>query len=400
MVDDKKTSFSEAFKDLEDLLYQGFVVSPVTVGGVSVIMKSLSPAEVKLATYMAQTISEVNAVEFRVHLIAASIFILDGQVILSNRQESLPEVKQVIRELPEQVTAAFLRRISHLTDRSNHCLSQVEGYTYHPSARQRWLSYSGVHLNSQMITGIPGTEGLGMNYSQLLWSALNRLEDHRLAHESEWENAKYVASAWNSKGVSQTDQKDKARRRHLEDERKKLYQEASGEIQREDDGTVKVAAETTEQLIEQLNRTMTGEKDIHDLVVEKHEQMVRDEHENKLQQYQDWRDKQEDFNGFVEQNIERGITPGEVSSRTRAARQRIMRQTRAEHAASPPGELSEARQVEMMQRFGDTQSTPLLQNRYGERMLAELTEPMSPDEAAERVHGDRVDRKIIFDEGS
>ncbi len=148
-------------------------------------------------------------------------------------------------------------------------------------------------IHSVLSTGIPGTDELGMNYSQQTWTALNRVQDRRDEVEKDWSHAKFIGSCM-SKGVRSIDERDRSRveqeRTDLEDKRMKILynylNRTSGtaeplqKVQLPDGrmATVekKFQADSVEELADQLSAALSGEKDHHDLVIEAKVRSLRD----------------------------------------------------------------------------------------------------------------------------
>jgi hypothetical protein len=382
-ADERKTR-ETAFSDLEDMLFRGFIVSSAEINGATLLLKSLTPAEITYASWQAKSLSDSGGREWA-YLITMAIFMMDGVNVLPLRSEFQSQMLEVLFGMSDMMQSLIIREISALTERSTGCMSQVEGYAFSSASRQYWASYRNSPLNDSAVTGIPGTAQLGLNTCQHLWIALQRLEDQRVEHEAVWENAKFIASAQNSKGVRQVDQKDQARRKRLEEDRRKAYNIAAG--LEEDDGAkeVWVTAESTEDLQEQMRKVRTGEKDLHDIVVERYERQLREDRDAVRAEIRELHAVAVLRDGPSDTVEDAGLSLEQVNSRVESARRRMALEATAD-AQRPERARVSAGLATMLDKYAAPS---------GARLLAELTEEMTPDDSANRILADgTVVRKI------
>jgi len=176
-----------------------------------------------------------------------------------------------------------------------------------------------------------------MNWAQLSWRALNHFEDIKENLEHHWDHAKFIGSCSAGKGISKIYNQDTQRRRQEREEivsRKDelLRHVLLGEPMRPKllkDGAVWVAARSTEELINQLDKDLRGEKDWHDLIVEQSEAKIRKGYEDRASELEDLaRAREAEFDGktLVGGTDMSGLTPVEV-------RERMVRQRHSEAQA-------------------------------------------------------------------
>jgi hypothetical protein len=117
--------------------------------------------------------------------------------------------------------------------------------------------------------------------------------------EREWENTKFVASAFaGSKGLSSVNAQDKNRREREQTERierrDKIIRAVVFGSDPDKNGPTKglpmQVARTVEELADQLEKDLRGEKDWHDQVVEAHEKRVQQNYEDRMRQLQEFRE--------------------------------------------------------------------------------------------------------------
>jgi hypothetical protein len=82
-------------------------------------------------------------------------------------------------KIPSIYQDKIIDNLSSLNRRASKLHPLVEVYSHEPRSRYKWLylKKTPVHLTSS--TGIPGTEGLGMNYCQQTWTAMNEVLDRK-----------------------------------------------------------------------------------------------------------------------------------------------------------------------------------------------------------------------------
>lgn len=284
----------KVWKELEEYLFTGFLYSPARILGKSFVFKSLNHFELKNINFMRPAAGSAPDIRnvFRAAMIAYSVFMIDGTNVIHNRQEHINGLIRVIMKIPFEIQEKIVENISAINTRSMRLHPLVEPYCHDHRSRFQWMQLRGVPIHSTSATGIAGTEDLGMNYCQQTWVALNGFLDARDRAEREWAHAKFVGSCFNGKGVRQVDEHDKARRNreHQELEERKmsaireyLNRTEGGSADRTDlilpDGrraTVegRFRADSAEELADQLSAALSGEKDSHDMIVERHFQRV------------------------------------------------------------------------------------------------------------------------------
>lgn len=264
----------DRYEDVETCLFRGFLTAHGKLGDIPVVFKSINHHEFSRLRSYGETETVSNAA-----MVALSLYLFDFTNVLARREDHLPKLLKDLIKVPPQVMKPVVNILSDLNNRAAKSLHLIEGYSYENSSRHLWRAYKGRSLTDPEITGIPGTEFLGMNICQQLWISLNQMEDQREQAEMEWDNAKFIASAFNPKGVKSIDNHDKSRRRRLEEHREQIRKRGRGE----DEGMVRISAESVDDLAEQYRKTMAGEWDHHDRVIQAHEEAVRER----------WRQQQE-----------------------------------------------------------------------------------------------------------
>ena len=282
------------WEELEKYVFTGFLTAPTIIAKKTFVFKTINPYELRNLEYMrpARASSDDVRSQFRSAFIAYSIFMVDGVNTLYERPKHINRLIKAISKLQAHIQDEIVRNLSVLNERASRLHPLVEVYAYENRSRFRWMQMNGAQVHAPSVTGIPGTDELGMNVSQQTWTAINALIDRREVMEREWSNAKFIGSCFAGKGVRSIDERDKAR---LEKERvdredlkmKVLYRYLNRVSQSEDpeqtielpDGRRAVVvrgnaqdgkwrADSAEELADQLSNALSGELDHHDRVIE------------------------------------------------------------------------------------------------------------------------------------
>jgi hypothetical protein len=246
--------------------------------------------------------------------------------------------------------------MSEINRRANNATHLTESYALELYSRYRWAQFNGLDLCSSSVTGIPGSERLGLNWAQLTWRALNYYEDMHEASEREWENAKFVGSCMvGSKGISKVNQQDGDRRQKEKEDkfarkdkilREVLFGEKQDEKMKQLHGAVLTGAHSVEELASQLEKDLRGEKDWHDRIIEQHETRIRQNMLGRQEQIRQLSQRHEqefegrkilsstDFQGLSAQEVQERIQRRKQFEAQQASR-RMVRPEAADVLADP-----------------------------------------------------------------
>lgn len=283
------------WEDLEVLLYQGFLVSHADIQNKHFVFKTLNHLELRSIDLMrmGSSKSEDSKLRFRASFIAHSVLMADGVNVLWERPKHINRLIKLFMNLNSKVQEKIIENLAVLNDRSTRCYPLTEVYVHENRSRYRWNQYKNSQLNSSTVTGIHGTELIGMNQCQLTWVALNHFIDKKDEIERDWANAKFIGGCMAGKGMRSLDDRDRAR---LEREKSDILEkkvevlksylnrtigvELPKNITTLPDGRVaevvtRNRAESAQELKDQLTAALNNEKDAHDLIVEQHFQKAK-----------------------------------------------------------------------------------------------------------------------------
>jgi hypothetical protein len=279
----------EILKDVEPLLFKGFLYVPAEINGASFVFKSLNHHEFEMLSLLAPIDGTRKALKrFYSMFLAYGVFMIEGENILVDRERWLSNIVTEFDSMGDDVVGKIVRHLSEINRRANKAVILTEAYVMEFTSRNRWAQLRGLDLTSTSVTGIRGTNTLGMNWGQLTWRALNYYEDLKDQAELDWENAMFIASSMAGKGMNRVRSQDKRRREQeregrLERRDKILRFAVLGEpMDQPGDNVPMMVARTVEELAVQLEKDLKGEKDWHDLVVEAHERKAQEERQAQL----------------------------------------------------------------------------------------------------------------------
>lgn len=206
---------------------------------------------------------------------------------------------------------------------------KVEAFTYGAMSNRYWAAYRHLPLNSPAVTGREGTELLGLNYGQIFWSFVHAHKEKRDQDETAWENALLSIAAQSPKDYRQSVSQVRRRQEERSRAERALYEGRPYDaVIPEGQTETMVIAQTAEQLLEQMERAVRGEKDQHDLAVERfvrQRQLQRksalDELRQKAAQAKAWREE-----NFMDDRSVVPLTPAQLQEYERRT-QRTYRET-------------------------------------------------------------------------
>lgn len=323
----------EVYTDVTPMLFRCFLTQYAEVNGVSFVFKSLNQHEFEMVRLMSGFQGERVTARFWDLFLAHGVFLIDGQNVLVDRQRWMPRIANAFRDMQPTARSKVIRHLSELNRRAANATTLTEAYTMEQYSRYRWAQVHGLDLTLSAVTGIAGTDQLGLNWAQLTWRALNYFEDLAHTQEREWENAKFIGSCSAGKGIQKVYSRDTDRHRKEAEDRiarkdKVLRHILEGRPMEDDKtlrhGQVVQVAQTVEQLADQLEKSLRGEKDWHDEVVEAHEKRVADQfkqQQSQLREIAEASEKKFEGKRLVGNSEIQGLTPQQVQERIQRSRQ-------------------------------------------------------------------------------
>lgn len=251
------------FSDLKQMLFKSFIeLKSMYKDFIPISFKSLNDNEIHRIRTLA---GDKDAPDFltrqNIYYLLFSIYQIDGVNILSDRDLFLNNLYTLVETLHPKLFVAISKQLYGVHERVSKAIRLVERYTIEPDSKWLWYALRDKSLVSEEVTGIKGTSSLGYNICHLLWIYYNRKEDEKNQFKQMWQCAKLVASVLNPKAVQKLNQQEELKEK---EEQKRKEALVYG-----DDFSPKFKVESAEELIQQLEKDISGEKDIHDEIIER-----------------------------------------------------------------------------------------------------------------------------------
>ena len=269
----------DGYQALSDLISKGFLSARVDIDGHSIIFKTVNDREYHLIRLFAGSVGESasSSVNFNLYFLVFSLLMLDGEYILNGREDRVKELKGFFDELPSVTCARFIEDLAKMRTKAFEAVKFLEGYSYTGGSRSMYKTLCGLTPNSDEFTGIPGTGKMGLSAHQEGWLSINRALDDEERYNREFSMALMVASASNPKGARSMRGRHDVNMEQVSQRRRSMATHGVEVIGREssEDGWA-VPVDTTEDLLAELERQMSGRKDRHDLFMEKYIKSLKD----------------------------------------------------------------------------------------------------------------------------
>jgi hypothetical protein len=316
------------YRNVESLIFNGFLELPATINGVPFVFKSINHKEFQYIQWRSGPVGNATGKSIDRYyrsFMAYGVFMVDGQNILSDRDTWIPELEAMFTALPPGAKAKIIQYLSEVNQKSSDAVLLTEAYQIEAYSRYRWNQFKGLDLMSTSCTGIPGTQALGLNFAQLAWRALNQYEDMKDVAEREWDNAKFIGSCFAGKEIRKIYNQDKDRRVKEREEKVKrrdkvirqvVLRESPEEAEVQGRYVMKVAR-TADELATQLQNSLRGERDWHDEVVAREEARRKEqilERQQKLRNLYEEKNKDSPLPYMASTNME-GLSKAEVEER-------------------------------------------------------------------------------------
>jgi len=256
---------------LEDILFRGFMTASVRAKGMTFIFKTINMGELRQINEIREALPAHRVV--LPHL-AYSLYRVDGVNVLSRREEHLDDLMDIFEHFYPSEQRYFLQVLDRLNERSIQETSKIVPYTYGHRSKLLWNAYKGNLLSDVEVTGITGTNLLGLNEAQRTWIYLNRMEDQHSIFEMNYDLAKFIVSP-HTKEIKKINDQEGQRKREEAARRAEVHARGTDEGWEKGTAEKHLVDQSVEELMSQIQRTLAGEKDFHDLVVQEHEDRIR-----------------------------------------------------------------------------------------------------------------------------
>ena len=298
------------YKDLESLLYTGFITLKIKIGNVNFILKTISDFEYDYVKMISGVEKDpFYNYNFHINYLFHSIFMVNGLNLLNLSDNLKYEVKNYLKKLPSKIIQVIFDNLDILSKKMNECVRLVEPYFLENDSRYNWKFRKNFFLNSPSLTGVNNSNLLGLNQFQKFWIVLNINEDSKELFEEKYTLTKFLASFTDPKAVRKVEASDKVRKEEEEKRKERLRVIGTEEEVKFLSGPT----DTRDGIIEELEKQMSGKKDAHDLAIEEYEKSLRLGMLKQMQEVKKIRDRRK--KELVLEEEARAISPEEMAER-------------------------------------------------------------------------------------
>ena len=263
--------------DIEHLLEVGFLSTTVLVDDVVLCIRN----PMRQDFWLSEQCSKGDR-SIAVQILSRCIWMIEGISLLEEKNTSAL-LYPLLEDIHPVSLDALVSVVMGLNKRYKTASHDVHCYVYENISRKLWINVGRRWPCTDMMTGIPGSERLGVNNVQQFWFSWNEQEDKRKDQEWNWNLVKNQMAPHAPKGVQKLDKKDK----QYEEKRAKEYQKILdtfyytklGTLKKDEsidivDGTYIRSASSVDELQEDMRKWVAGELDEHDKIVASYKAQV------------------------------------------------------------------------------------------------------------------------------
>lgn len=266
---------AEAYKILLRVIEQGFYAASVTSCQNTFLIKTLTPKEELLIRYHS---AGGDLRSFRIHRLAYATAMINGEEVLHNRPGVITPLVKLYSELPRILLETLEEASLKLQRRYLRACKLAHGFSLGSQARYLWRVRKNLAAVSMTMDVFPD---LGMSHAAEVWSTVNANLDLEEENDRELGRALLVASSMNPKGVKQLSSSIDTDKKTKKAEKEELIKYgnmderdiALGIIHKEKEHWTAPLV-TAKDMVRELERQMSGEKDKHDLFIDSYREKL------------------------------------------------------------------------------------------------------------------------------
>lgn len=257
---------SEAYKNIENIISKGFLSELVEYGNVKIVLKNITDKEFEMLPYYSGT----NREQYSFYQLAFATYMINGVSYLKRRSQSIEKLADFYRDLPAPFFSVLLLVLEDLHVNYLESSNYLEGYSYTDASRYMWNS-----LNNNLFVinpyGIEGIEAIGVNSIQENWILINKQLDREESYRTQFHLSVLIASSLNGKGAKTLTNNFETKEKDIREYRELISRYGCDKNRKQEERKQEWAPQlrTREDLVQELERQMRGEKDKHDLFMEK-----------------------------------------------------------------------------------------------------------------------------------
>lgn len=256
--------FENTYKQIKNLIFDGFIPFRIQFFGMNLVMKGLNPEEYRFIEMV-----EPEAVRRIPLYFLYSIVFVDGDSLLPHRSELHGDFISFWMKLPSKVCEYLVNIVQAIQTAQSDCYENLEGYLYENESRYLWNVYGKKAVRNKLIKGV---DLIGMNTAQESWVLFNSREDLKEEQDRLFDHSKFIVSGMiGGKEIKKIETSENLRQREEKQRRQDIRLK-----NKKDKIKLGPSLNTADELVKELERQIKGEKDIHDQIIDQHEQKLRE----------------------------------------------------------------------------------------------------------------------------
>jgi len=272
------------YRDLEEILVNEFVTHTIVLGTSRIVLRSSLPQD----HFILGTLGEVEDETYMQWFVAHHIYILNGMVIPTDKKDNgaFALYHGWVKSCNLQFLDVLFFCILGLRNRVSRATKLVGAFCYEGYSRSYWRMHGDTKDWSTC------------SVISRLWRAYNFQEDLRQRDEREWEHTKVIAGSMSKKAFESINKflnegKSKDRERRQREIEEAVNWAFFGEFEEQKQETIKVqyggeeheipvnlkGSNSVESMLDEMKKVMSGEQDLHDILVEEYHESIRNRRE-------------------------------------------------------------------------------------------------------------------------
>jgi len=315
----------ERYEFVKKYIFDGFVTVQVEIGDLDFVCKSICAEEYEyLKKFKISILSKYEKaynLQFSLYYFLFSIYSINGYNVLKDRAYCIDSLYSVVKKLPFNIISKVVSELNRYFDASfSHANDSLESFLYEAESSTRWKVFKNNNKSFERMNMISGSDKLPLNFFQSQWVIFNNYEESYHEQEKLYSLAKFMTSVHSPKGVRKLDAQDEIRKREERERRDYIREKGSpGHIPR-----LVEPPFTAEELINQLDNSVTGNYDEHDKIMMKLEEKSLNGYINNNLKYKVLRkQKINDINAEYKDKLEKVTTAEEYSQLTASRNEKI-----------------------------------------------------------------------------
>lgn len=304
----------EAYDNLEKMVSYGFLTVGMKYGSTDFVFKTINEKEASLLKFYNQG---QDPFLDAICKIAICTFMLDGRNLIKKRDESLPKLIAFYKSMSSSFISEVSRNIAVIQGDSIESTEFLEGFCYSSRSKHLWRVLNGYGMASDRVYGVEGCDLLGASYTKETWILFNNSLEEEEDQYQKMKIALLIASSMSPKGAKDASTRMENQKKLLDDYRLEVakFGKDQKRLEEKSKNSWTAPMDTREDIVRELNKQMRGDKDKHDLFIDKYleEMRIRTEIQKKSMM-----DKQEIYRSSLIQNLDQeGSSPISVEEMNR-----------------------------------------------------------------------------------